>query len=138
MFSITHHPACYCETTNLFLRECILFVEKISQIYVIISYILYVTQSHRQRRAVPAEASAKIKSESSSLEASQAPCKDTAVDRRLDSENSETIELLSLVLHANPHVSIRDSLKSGEDIPLTPTGFKHLFCLHSPAVFAPN
>ncbi len=42
----------------------------------------------------PGEASAKIKRESSSLEVSQAPCKDTTVDRHLDSENSETIEAL--------------------------------------------
>lgn len=55
------------------------------------------------------EVSAKIKRESSSLEASQAACKDTAVDRRLDSENSETIEVLSSALHADPHVSIRAS-----------------------------
>lgn len=32
------------------------------------------------------DSSEKIKRESSSLEVSQAPCKDTAVDRRLDSE----------------------------------------------------
>lgn len=54
-------------------------------------------------------ASAQIKRESSSLEASQAAHKDMEVDRRLDSENSETIEQLSSALHANPHVSIRDS-----------------------------
>lgn len=87
---------------------------------------------------MPGESSGKIKGEISSLDPSQAPCKDTAVDRHLDSENSETIEPLSLLLHANPHVSIRDSLNRGKDIPLTPTRFKHLFCLHSPTVFAPN
>ncbi|CAK6965686.1 Hypothetical predicted protein [Scomber scombrus] len=44
------------------------------------------------------------------------------VDRRLDSENSETIEPLSSVLHAKPHVSIRDSLKRGQVTVLIFTG----------------
>lgn len=34
----------------------------------------------------------------------------------------KTMELLSSVLHANPHVSIRDSLRRGEDIPLQTNG----------------
>lgn len=50
----------------------------------------------------------------------------------------KTMEVLSSLLHANPHVSIRDSLNRGEDIPLRPTGFKHLLCLHSAPLFAPN
>lgn len=66
------------------------------------------------------------------------PAKTPPFDRRLDSENSETMEVLSPLLHANPHVSIRDSLNRGEDIPLRPTGFKHLLCLHSAPLFAPN
>lgn len=49
--------------------------------------------------------------------------KDSAVYRRLHTERiRETIEPLCSVLYAGPHVSIRDSLKRGEDIPL-----KYLF-----------
>ncbi len=58
-----------------------------------------------QRRAVHAE----IKRENSRLEAGQAACADTASDRRLDSENSETMEALSSLLHTNPLVSISNS-----------------------------
>lgn len=45
------------------------------------------------------------------------PARTPAADRRLDPENRETMEPLSPVLHADPHVSIRGSLKRGEDTP---------------------
>lgn len=137
-----HTPSCMWLWDNPFLRVCVTFSKCVfidsDWKNITADTLQNILQSHRQRWAAPGEASAKIRRESSSLEASQAPGKDTAVDGCLDSENSETIEALSSVLHANPHVSIRDSLKRGEDIPFRPTRFKRLFCLHSVAVFAPN
>lgn len=71
----------------------------------------------------------------SCLEQSQALRKDTAVDRCPCTENPETMAPLSSVLYANPHASIRYSLKRGEDISVRPTGFKHPLCFQH---FVPN
>lgn len=41
-------------------------------------------------------------------------------------KKTQTMEALSSLLHADPRLSIRESLSRGGDIPRRPTAFKHL------------
>lgn len=59
---------------------------------------------------------------------SWAACRDAAVGRRTSRRGKETqtMQALSSLLHADPRLSIRESLSRGGDIPRRPTAFKHL------------
>lgn len=95
-------------------------------------------QRHRQRRTVPGENKSNEKEKVEVWRRAKPPAKTPRLTDVLIQKTVKTIEALSSALHANPHVSIRDSLSRGEDVPRRPTGFKHLFCLRPPGSVCPK